>query len=57
MFHNITLYSEYANQEDVFVNVAPLIEDLVENGFNCSILAYGQTGTGLPLLSITSLHI
>lgn len=34
------------NQEDVFVRLVEPMVDKLMNGFYCTVLAYGQTGTG-----------
>eukprot|EP00696_Hemimastix_kukwesjijk_P016108 gnl/Hemi2/4413_TR1545_c0_g9_i1.p1 gnl/Hemi2/4413_TR1545_c0_g9~~gnl/Hemi2/4413_TR1545_c0_g9_i1.p1 ORF type:complete len:868 (-),score=180.07 gnl/Hemi2/4413_TR1545_c0_g9_i1:117-2720(-) len=40
------VYDEQSSQEEVFDNsVKPIVEQVLE-GFNCTIFAYGQTGTG-----------
>ncbi|KAG7661003.1 CIN8 [[Candida] subhashii] len=40
------IYGSQADQQLLFENVAlPLLNDFI-NGYNCTILAYGQTGTG-----------
>ncbi|KHG09804.1 Kinesin-like calmodulin-binding protein [Gossypium arboreum] len=39
------IFHQEANQEDVFVDVEPILRSALD-GHNVSILAYGQTGTG-----------
>ncbi|XP_064602782.1 uncharacterized protein LOC135468448 isoform X2 [Liolophura sinensis] len=45
-FHFDHVFGEHANQEDVFNTVAIEIVDAFVNGYNGTIFAYGQTGTG-----------
>ena len=41
-----TVLGSYSRQDDVFNSVAkPIVKEVLE-GFNCTIFAYGQTGTG-----------
>jgi DNA replication protein DnaC len=39
------LFSENATQEDVYTYLKDSIQQVAQ-GFNCTIFAYGQTGTG-----------
>ncbi|CAM9258449.1 unnamed protein product, partial [Phaeothamnion confervicola] len=40
------VFGPYVSQEEVFAStVAPIVEETL-NGFNCTVFAYGQTGTG-----------
>ena len=39
------VFGPAATQADVYREVAPLIDKSIE-GFNCTVFAYGQTGTG-----------
>eukprot|EP00743_Colponemidia_sp_Colp-15_P003665 GILK01003956.1.p1 GENE.GILK01003956.1~~GILK01003956.1.p1 ORF type:complete len:1069 (-),score=203.24 GILK01003956.1:91-3261(-) len=40
------VFGPYSTQQEVFdAAVAPIVEEVLE-GFNCTIFAYGQTGTG-----------
>ena len=40
------VYGMYSSQEEVFDSIArPIVEEALD-GFNCTIFAYGQTGTG-----------
>lgn len=39
-------FGQYATQKEVFTTVvSPIIDEVLE-GFNCTVFAYGQTGTG-----------
>ena len=40
------VFTEKASQVDVFSKVLPLLQSAVD-GINCTIFAYGQTGTGI----------
>lgn len=42
-FDNI--FEEHSSQEDIYKIVKPLVEK-VKDGYNCTVFAYGQTGTG-----------
>jgi kinesin family protein 11 len=49
MFKNFNfdkVFGSYSRQEDIFNSVVSPIVDEVLEGFNCTIFAYGQTGTG-----------
>jgi len=39
-------FGQYATQKEVFSSVVQPIIDEVLEGFNCTVFAYGQTGTG-----------
>jgi hypothetical protein len=40
------VFGQYSTQEEVFnVSIVPIIEEVLQ-GFNCTVFAYGQTGTG-----------
>ena len=40
------VFNQYATQEEVYTSVvAPVVHEVLE-GFNCTVFAYGQTGTG-----------
>eukprot|EP01029_Cantina_marsupialis_P022525 TRINITY_DN549_c2_g1_i6.p1 TRINITY_DN549_c2_g1~~TRINITY_DN549_c2_g1_i6.p1 ORF type:complete len:530 (-),score=88.44 TRINITY_DN549_c2_g1_i6:3086-4675(-) len=40
------VFGQYATQEELFdTSVVPIIEEALQ-GFNCTVFAYGQTGTG-----------
>jgi kinesin family protein 11 len=40
------VFGQYANQEEIYTaSVKPLVEEVL-SGFNCTVFAYGQTGTG-----------
>ena len=40
------VFGQYSTQEEVFETVVrPIVQECLE-GFNCTIFAYGQTGTG-----------
>lgn len=40
------VYGQYSTQEDVFNGaIVPIIDEVLQ-GFNCTVFAYGQTGTG-----------
>jgi kinesin family protein 11 len=41
------VFGAYSRQEEVFESVVRPIVDETLAGFNCTIFAYGQTGTGL----------
>lgn len=40
------VFGMYSTQEEVFTSVVRPIVDEALAGFNCTIFAYGQTGTG-----------
>lgn len=44
------VFGPESGQEAVFDEVAPMITDSFK-GINCTILAYGQTGTGLGIMT------
>ena len=46
--HHYTLqvFEEYASQEEVYEHALQEIPEKLINGFNCTVIAYGQTGTG-----------
>ena len=40
------MFGQYSTQRDVFTSmVKPVVEEVIQ-GFNCTVFAYGQTGTG-----------
>ena len=40
------VFNQYATQEEAYTSVvAPVVHEVLE-GFNCTVFAYGQTGTG-----------
>jgi hypothetical protein len=39
------VYNQASSQADVFADVAPFVQSVVD-GFACCVFAYGQTGTG-----------
>ena len=40
------VFNQYSTQSEVFnMMVAPVVEECMQ-GFNCTVFAYGQTGTG-----------
>jgi kinesin family member 11 len=40
------VFGQYSTQEEVFnLSIVPIIEEVLQ-GFNCTVFAYGQTGTG-----------
>ena len=45
-FHFDRVFGQYSTQREVFDAMALPIVDEVLKGFNCTIFAYGQTGTG-----------
>lgn len=49
------VFGTYSRQEEVFDQVVrPIVEETLA-GFNCTIFAYGQTGTGYDCMIIPSL--
>lgn len=42
----VQVFGSSVGQEDVFSEaIAPIVSEVME-GFNCTVFAYGQTGTG-----------
>ena len=40
------VFGQYSTQREVFNSmVAPVVDEVMQ-GFNCTVFAYGQTGTG-----------
>lgn len=40
------VFGQYATQHEIFVNcIQPVVDEMLE-GYNCTVFAYGQTGTG-----------
>ena len=49
-FDNV--FGQYATQKEVFKTmIQPVVEEALD-GFNCTVFAYGQTGTGAFLWSL-----
>lgn len=43
---NVQVFGQYSTQEEVFSgSIVPIIDEVL-TGFNCTVFAYGQTGTG-----------
>ena len=40
------MFEEYASQEEVFQNTLLSVPSQLLEGYNCTVIAYGQTGTG-----------
>jgi kinesin family protein 11 len=46
VFDGVQVYGQYSTQEEVFrESILPIINEVLM-GFNCTVFAYGQTGTG-----------
>ncbi len=45
-YHFDMAFSQYTTQEEIYNNaISPIVEEVLQ-GFNCTVFAYGQTGTG-----------
>jgi kinesin family member 11 len=46
------VFGQYSTQAEVFTSmVAPVVDEVME-GYNCTVFAYGQTGTGNSLFLV-----
>jgi chromosomal replication initiation ATPase DnaA len=45
-YHFDNIFTDGAKQEDVYKDSVKLLVENVKAGYNCTVFAYGQTGTG-----------
>lgn len=52
-----TVFDEEADQETVYQAMVKPLVDRVKQGYNCTVFAYGQTGTGKTYTMGSSPHL